>query len=244
MMILSNKRAVSYLRVSSAGQVDGDGFPRQGSCTSAFADRQELNHLAMFYEDISGTENVDNRPVFQELLTFAKQHSVEIVLVENSDRVARDLMISESAYLTMRKLNLCCIACDSGTDLTVCDDDPSRVMVRQILGSVAQNDRTRLVLKLRAARNRKRLEKGRCEGVKPFGFSKADPPESQDAFNMMKSLYARGFRMREIAERLNDANMQTRKGGKWTCFTVRAVLETAGIHQPKKRNRNQDEQDE
>jgi hypothetical protein len=46
-------------------------------------------------------------------------------------------------------------------------------MVRQILGSVAQNDKSRLVLKLRVARTRKRAAQGFCEGLKPYRFLSA-----------------------------------------------------------------------
>jgi hypothetical protein len=40
-------------------------------------------------------------------------------------------------------------------------------LVRQILGAVAQFEKAALVAKLRAARNRVRAERGRCEGRKP-----------------------------------------------------------------------------
>ena len=43
--------------------------------------------------------------------------------------------------------------------------DPSRVMMRQIAGSFAQYEKSRLVSKLRAARDRKRTT-GKCEGRK------------------------------------------------------------------------------
>jgi len=61
------------------------------------------------------------------------------------------------------------IAADSGTDLTAEDDDPTRVLIRQILGAVAQFEKAIIVSKLKAARLRKRRAVGRCEGRKPFG---------------------------------------------------------------------------
>ena len=53
----------------------------------------------------------------------------------------------------------------AGDDLTD-SSDPSRVMMRQIAGSFAQYEKTRLVAKLRAARERKRQAIGKCEGRK------------------------------------------------------------------------------
>jgi hypothetical protein len=48
--------------------------------------------------------------------------------------------------------------------------DSTRVLMRQLLGAVAQYDKSQIVAKLRGARMRKRAQQGRCEGRKPFGF--------------------------------------------------------------------------
>jgi DNA invertase Pin-like site-specific DNA recombinase len=56
----------------------------------------------------------------------------------------------------------------SGDNLTD-SSDPSRVMMRQIAGSFAQYEKTRLVAKLRAARERKRQAVGKCEGPEELG---------------------------------------------------------------------------
>ncbi|MGD0948695.1 MAG: hypothetical protein ABSA52_14875 [Candidatus Binatia bacterium] len=48
-------------------------------------------------------------------------------------------------------------------------DDATRVLIRQVLGAVAQFEKSVIVAKLKAARIRKRRETGRCEGRKPFG---------------------------------------------------------------------------
>ena len=56
----------------------------------------------------------------------------------------------------------------SGDDLTA-SDDPTRKMMRQIAGAFAEYEKARLVSKLRHARERKREERGKCEGRKPHG---------------------------------------------------------------------------
>jgi DNA invertase Pin-like site-specific DNA recombinase len=49
-------------------------------------------------------------------------------------------------------------------------DDPSRKLMRQIFGAIAEYEKTMIVLKLRGARARARAGRGRCEGRKPFGY--------------------------------------------------------------------------
>jgi DNA invertase Pin-like site-specific DNA recombinase len=61
----------------------------------------------------------------------------------------------------------------AGDDLTD-SSDPSRVMMRQIAGSFAQHEKTRLVAKLRAARERKRQAIGKCEGRKNWRQDRKD----------------------------------------------------------------------
>ena len=47
-------------------------------------------------------------------------------------------------------------------------DDPSRKLMRQIFGAIAEYEKTMIVLKLRGARQRARARDVRCEGAKPF----------------------------------------------------------------------------
>jgi DNA invertase Pin-like site-specific DNA recombinase len=46
-----------------------------------------------------------------------------------------------------RKLGIVVIPVDAGQDLVVADDDPTRVLIRQVLGAVAQFEKSILVTK-------------------------------------------------------------------------------------------------
>jgi hypothetical protein len=48
------------------------------------------------------------------------------------------------------------------------EDTPTAVLVRQVLGAIAQFEKASSVAKLAAARKRKREREGRCEGRKPL----------------------------------------------------------------------------
>jgi DNA invertase Pin-like site-specific DNA recombinase len=60
----------------------------------------------------------------------------------------------------------------NGDDLTD-SKDPSRKMMRQIAGSFAEYEKARLVAKLKAARDRKREETGKCGGRR--SYAEANP---------------------------------------------------------------------
>jgi DNA invertase Pin-like site-specific DNA recombinase len=152
---------------------------------------------------------------------------VQVVLVENADRLARDLVVQE---LLLRRLDDLGVAVldAHGNDLTVKDGDPTKKFVRQILGAFAEFDRAMTVAKLRAARTRKRQQTGRCEGRKPFG-------ELVGEAEALKRLRALARKPKgcdrpsyaEVARRANDAGISTRSGRPWTRGTVHNVLARA-----------------
>ena len=80
-------------------------------------------------------------------------------------------MVGEVILLQLSNAGCQVIAADSGTDLWADSDGPTRRLIRQVLGAVAEFDRRVTVMKLRAARERKRSRGERCEGRKPFGIS-------------------------------------------------------------------------
>jgi DNA invertase Pin-like site-specific DNA recombinase len=85
-----------------------------------------------------------------------------VVLVERADRLARDLIVGELILNQFRELGVRVIAADAGTELTASDEDPTRTLIRQVLGAVAEFEKTVTVSKLKAARVRKRKATGRC----------------------------------------------------------------------------------
>jgi DNA invertase Pin-like site-specific DNA recombinase len=99
-------------------------------------------------------------------------------------------------------------------------NDPTRILVRQMMGAVAQYEKSQIVLKLRGARMRKRAREGRCEGRKPFGFY----PGEALALERTKSLRAEGLGFDRIAAKLNQEGVSTRTGRPWHGVVVNRIL--------------------
>lgn len=213
--------AVGYLRVSGKGQVKGDGFPRQREAVARYAAAQRIEMVGEYLDQgVSGRRELEDREGLSELFARIRSNGVRLVLIERADRLARDLMVGEVILAEFRKLGAKVIAVDSGTELTVGDDDPTRTLIRQVLGAVAQFEKAVIVSKLRAARVRKKKATGRCEGRKPFG---ARPGEAAVIVRMV-ALRAEGGSFATIAERLNVEGAPTRTGTLWAAETVRGVL--------------------
>ena len=211
-------KAYSYLRVSGAGQIEGDGFERQIEAISRYAINAGLTLEQTFREEgVSGTKELENRPALQELLLAVENGEVRIVLIEKLDRLARDLMVQETIIADFRKRGITVI---STHEPDLCSDDPSRKLVRQIMGAIAEYDRAMTVAKLRGARQRVKARTGRCEGSKPFGASEDHRP----VIDRILGLRASGMAVDVIAEILNKEGHKSKKGGRWYGSSVRNVI--------------------
>ena len=107
-----------------------------------------------------------DRPAWSEMVTALHANGVKTILIEKLERLARDLMIQEAtiADLQMGGFTLISVA-----EPYLMASDPTRILMRQLMGAVVQYDKSQIVLKLRGARMRKRAAEGRCEGRMPFG---------------------------------------------------------------------------
>jgi DNA invertase Pin-like site-specific DNA recombinase len=212
------KSAFAYLRVSGKGQLEGDGFPRQIAAIRNHAAAQGIRIARIFREEgVSGTKDLDLRPALQELLVALHSNGTKLVLVERLDRLARDLMIQESIIADLKRSGFELV---SVSEPDLCNDDPSRVLMRQILGAFSQYERAMIVQKLRGARQRVRVKVGRCEGRKPFGARAGE----QQVIGRMKELRQQGLAVDTIAEALNVAGLKPRAGVRWYATSVYRVL--------------------
>ena len=224
---MAKTKAVSYLRVSGKGQIEGDGFERQRTAIARFAKAAKFELVDEFRDEgVSGTKELEARRGLATLLDRIESNGVKVVIVERADRLARDLMVSEVILGQLTKAGAKVLTAD-GADLSSAEDDPTRTLIRQVLSAVAQFDKSVTVLKLRAARERLRRKGRRVEGRKPYGFR----PDEQATLDYMRQLRAlpRGERLSYdgIAERLNAEGKTTRYGKLWTRAGVFQVLSRA-----------------
>ncbi len=215
-------KTFAYLRVSGMGQVDGDGFTRQHEAIARYASSHGITIEQTFREEgVSGTKELENRPALQELLLAIESGDVRMVLIEALNRLARDLMVQETILGDLRKRGITVV---SVTEPDLCSDDPSRKLMRQIFGAIAEYDKSMIVLKLRGARQRMKARTGRCEGAKAFGTASGHRPTIERILNLRSA----GMAVDTIAETLNAEGMKSKSGGKWYGSSVRNVLMREG----------------
>jgi DNA invertase Pin-like site-specific DNA recombinase len=213
--------AYAYLRVSGKGQLDGDGFARQLDAIYSYAKQHGFTIIEVFEErGISGARELEDRPALQSLLAALASNTVRHVLVEKLDRLARDLMVQETIIGDIRKQGYQIV---SVCEPDLCSDDPSRKLIRQIFGAIAEYDKAMIVLKLRGARQRIKLRTGRCEGRKPFGSFDG---EAETLVRMM-ALRSDGASYQLIADTLTQEGRKPRYGERWNPIVINKILRSA-----------------
>jgi DNA invertase Pin-like site-specific DNA recombinase len=211
-------RCFVYLRVSGLAQVEGDGFTRQLIACEEYARRNELEIVRVFREEaISGKSELDNRPALRELLAELMADGVKVVLIEKLDRLARSLIVQETILQDFQRRQFQVI---SVCEADVTSEDPTRVLIRQILGAFFEYERKMISNKLAAARQRIRLKTGKCEGRKAYGTAESE----KQALRSMRALRLAGQTYQMIATQLNSQHVPTREGGLWTAQTVGKIL--------------------
>lgn len=209
--------AYAYLRVSGRSQIDGDGFARQIAAVESYAAAHDIEVKHVFEErGVSGKTEWDDRPAWVDMIQRILANGVRTIIIERLDRLARELMVQEHIIADLRTRGIALI---SVAEPDLDSDDPTRVLMRQIMGAIAQFEKQQIVAKLRGARQRMKAKSGRCEGIKPFGHYHGE----SETLAVMKSL-ADGRSLAAVARELNLRQLLTRGGKPWHPHVVARIL--------------------
>ena len=211
-------KVFAYLRVSGRSQVRGDGFLRQFIAIRKFCEANGHQIVKIFREKgVGGARELEDRPALSDLFGALEENGVKSIVVEKLDRLARDLMVQETIVADMQRSGYTLL---STCEPDLCSTDPSRVLVRQIFGAIAQYEKQMLVLKLRGARDRKKARNGKCGGRHSFG----EKPEEERALQEIFLLRDAGNNTAQIAELLNVRRFKTRSGQPWRPTVVAKIV--------------------
>lgn len=208
--------AFGYVRVSSNGQLKGDGPERQREAILAYAEEHGIEVVGWYEEAYTGTAG--DRTELNNLIYDVKENNaVTVVIIESLDRLARDVMVQELIVRDLRKLDIDLISTQEGPDLAT--TDKTRKFIRQIMGAVAEYEKDNLVERLRVARQRKKKVLGHASGPLPFYTRELakrirrmnNPPRGK------KMTFAR------IAEVLNEEGVPTRHKKPWTAALAHSI---------------------
>ena len=119
---------------------------------------------------VSGADPVDQRDGFREMLQRLATNGAKTIIVESPDRFARDLAVQLAGHDMLQRQGIALVPA-SAPDFFI-EETPTAILVRQVLGAIAQFEKASMVAKLAAARKRKRDSGVKCEGRKSLAEQK------------------------------------------------------------------------
>lgn len=195
-------KAIIYLRTSSAANVEGDSPYRQNDAVMAYAGRNRIEVVACYWDAaVSGADFIRAREGFTAMVEQARADGIDMLLVENATRFARDIHVQCDGLRALRDQGLRLIDASTGTDMTNPSDPMQKAMI-EMAGVFAGLEKGMLVAKLKHGRDRKRAQTGRCEGRKPYSEINPDLVRHAKRLARLNPTTKRRRSLREIAAEL------------------------------------------
>jgi DNA invertase Pin-like site-specific DNA recombinase len=222
-----------YIRVSTEGQVDAYGKDVQREAILRWA--ALTGHLIThFYEEdgVSGKTDSGSRPALSMALEQAERKRFEGIVVFEPSRIARRIVVQETLLSLIWSQGLKVFSTTTG-ELSEDEDDPTKIMIRQILGVIAEFDHRTTVKKLQAGRIVKSAQGGYIGGTPAFGMTVEgsgknaklvqDEVESQVVADIVQEFH-NGRSYNGIAQMLNLGGYKTKRGKNWTAVQVSRII--------------------
>ena len=227
-------KAVAYLRVSGASQIDGEGFGRQLDAITNYANSHGYELAGTYQEEaVSGKTDLAARPAFLAMLADLLGNGCRVIIVERLDRLAREYRIQEELLLYLMRHGVTLISADTGEDITAAmAADPMRKFLVQMQGLLAELDKNLLVAKLAKARQRVRDRGEYAGGRRPYGMDPkrataeqlAASARERETVARIRELRQQGLILRQIRDTLEREGRPARNGGKWQLSTISEIL--------------------
>jgi DNA invertase Pin-like site-specific DNA recombinase len=226
-------RLVGYLRVSTEGQAeDGYGLDVQRTELSKWA-KSSGHRIVAWTQDagVSGAKGLDCRFGLADAIDKVEARECDGIAVYRLDRLARDLVLQEQLLADVRRKGGRIFTASAAESHYLDDDanDPSRQLIRQVLGAVSGYERSMIALRMSRGRARKAHQGGYAYGAPPFGMQATDRelvehPVERETTARIVELRAGGASLRAIVDTLASEGRPAKRGGAWHPRTVQAVL--------------------
>ncbi len=228
-------KIVGYVRVSTATQAEeGMGLAVQKAAIRKWCkDHGHRLVKTLSDEGVSGSKELDDRPGLADAFDVVRSRKAQGIVVPRLDRLARDLIVQETILAEVRRIGgeVFSTSPAEASYLTDDPDDPSRKLIRQVLGAVSEYERSMVALRLRNGRKRKAQMGGYAAGAPAFGFEARDgdlieSQNEQSTIERIAELRTSGSSFREICSKLEAEGHVTKRGAtRWQPMAVKRVVD-------------------
>ncbi len=217
-----------YIRVSTEEQAsEGFSIHAQKDKLTKYAEINDWNIVDYYVDDGISGKNLDERPQVQRLLNDIRDSKIKNILVYKLDRLTRS--VKDLIYLIEYFDKYGCTF-NSQTEHIDTSSAVGRMFIK-IIGIFAEFERENLAERITFGYEQKTKEGNytNCNGVFGYDYIKGDGVliiNEYEAYYVKKiyEWFLNGNSMFYIAKKLTNANVATKRGGKWRQSTISSIL--------------------
>ncbi|MCU4183878.1 recombinase family protein [Acidiferrimicrobium sp. IK] len=225
-------RAAICTRVSTAEQVNGTSLDTQMDECHSYARSRGLKVVGEYVDGgVSG--KYANRPSLDRLMADCRGGLIDVVIVSKHDRFGRSFRHTVVLIGELEEMGIEFVSIAERID-----DTPAGRFQRNVLLSVSEFERERILERTVAGIERTALEGRWPNGGIPFGWRifrdersrskvEIDPVEAAVWERIAEALIDRGLSTLALARELNAAGVRTRKGRTWSASSVNKLVRDA-----------------
>jgi len=225
-------RLIGYVRVSTTDQAEKFGPDVQRNAILEYV-KTEGAELVEFFEDLgeSGSNGLETRIGLAQAISAVKAGRADALVVHRLDRFSRDLGLQEALITDLGHNKNGDVRLRSAWpgEGELLQTDPTRVLMRQLLGAIAQYEKALITARMSAGRKLKMAQGGYGGGHAPYGYCVVDGllepvEEEQRTLDWIKDRVDAGKSQRAILRLLLAEQIPARSGKAWSYGTLRSVM--------------------
>lgn len=205
------KTAVAYARFSTDMQRE-ESIDAQFRAIEEFCKRNEIIILSKFHDKgISGT--TDERPQFQQMISFVENNKVDYVIVHKLDRFSRSKYDSAVYKQKIKQRGTRVLSV-----LENLDDSPESVILESVLEGMSEYYSKNLSREVKKGMKENALKAQFNGGTPPLGFNIDENKKyiineyEAEAVRIIFDMYIKGFSYNDIINTLNEKGYKTKRG--------------------------------
>jgi len=174
------------------------------------------------------------RDGWADVLNALEDDQGDGIVVRELERLSRDVLVQEQLMRDVWGQGKEVLStAPSEADLRDDPEDPTRRLIRIIIGAVHAHNRDMTVLRMQRGKRRKQQRGGYLGGTARYGYHPVDkeltPDQAEHAIaRRIRRLHRDGHSIRAIAATLNAEGVPAKRGGRWHPTTVARVLAGEG----------------
>lgn len=220
-------KAIGYARVSTGGQArDGVSMEMQQARFKSWSDANDADLMEIFTDAGLSGARASNRPGLLAAIKAARKHRAALVVYSLS-RLARNVVDAIRITDELHRAGADLVSLTEKIDTT----SASGRVFFTIMAAMAEFERGQIAERTAAAMAHLRKQGRRISGKIPFGYDLSgdgrnlvENPDEREAIDLMRSLRSEGLSLRKIAADLDQRDIPTKSGTRWSAQVVRGIL--------------------